>query len=158
RGHGVSSGCNLARGTGPAAMPRHSAGSMPPSGARQALVSQGEWPPAADVWCTSIVQDAPMVHHFGASMSRGLDRPLGRRAAPRIAASPGHAGEGPCPPPTRELYCAVHFAAKPLMSEEIPPVLHFQDLVLCLQRFWAGEGAVVAQPYDMPMGAGTFHP
>ncbi|HEX7062634.1 MAG TPA: glycine--tRNA ligase subunit alpha [Woeseiaceae bacterium] len=44
------------------------------------------------------------------------------------------------------------------MSEENPPVLHFQDLVLSLQRFWAGEGAVVAQPYDMPMGAGTFHP
>ena len=44
------------------------------------------------------------------------------------------------------------------MPEENPPVLHFQDLVLCLQQFWAGEGAVVAQPYDMPMGAGTFHP
>ncbi|HLT89530.1 MAG TPA: glycine--tRNA ligase subunit alpha [Woeseiaceae bacterium] len=44
------------------------------------------------------------------------------------------------------------------MPEENPPVRHFQDLVLALQRFWADEGAVVAQPYDMPMGAGTFHP
>lgn len=34
----------------------------------------------------------------------------------------------------------------------------FQDLVFALQRFWAAKGCVVAQPYDMEMGAGTFHP
>ncbi|MEJ2603915.1 MAG: glycine--tRNA ligase subunit alpha [Gammaproteobacteria bacterium] len=34
----------------------------------------------------------------------------------------------------------------------------FQDLVLRLQQFWAAEGCVVQQPYDMEMGAGTFHP
>ncbi len=33
----------------------------------------------------------------------------------------------------------------------------FQDLILALQHFWAGRGCVVLQPYDMPMGAGTFH-
>ncbi|GMW06150.1 MAG: glycine--tRNA ligase alpha subunit [Nevskiales bacterium] len=33
----------------------------------------------------------------------------------------------------------------------------FQDLILALQHFWAGKGCVVLQPYDMPMGAGTFH-
>ena len=33
----------------------------------------------------------------------------------------------------------------------------FQDLVLALQTHWAAHGCVVLQPYDMPMGAGTFH-
>lgn len=33
----------------------------------------------------------------------------------------------------------------------------FQDLVLALQHFWADRGCVIVQPYDMPMGAGTFH-
>ncbi|HEX9851430.1 MAG TPA: glycine--tRNA ligase subunit alpha [Woeseiaceae bacterium] len=35
---------------------------------------------------------------------------------------------------------------------------NFQELILCLQQFWAERGCVIAQPYDMPMGAGTFHP
>jgi len=34
----------------------------------------------------------------------------------------------------------------------------FQDLILALQRYWAGRGCVLMQPYDMEMGAGTFHP
>jgi glycyl-tRNA synthetase alpha chain len=34
----------------------------------------------------------------------------------------------------------------------------FQDLILALQRYWADKGCVILQPYDMPMGAGTFHP
>ena len=34
----------------------------------------------------------------------------------------------------------------------------FQDLILVLQQFWAERGCVIAQPYDMEMGAGTFHP
>lgn len=33
----------------------------------------------------------------------------------------------------------------------------FQDLILKLQAFWARQGCVVLQPYDMEMGAGTFH-
>ena len=36
--------------------------------------------------------------------------------------------------------------------------LSFQDLILNLQRYWADWGCVVLQPYDMEMGAGTFHP
>ena len=36
--------------------------------------------------------------------------------------------------------------------------LSFQDLVLTLQRFWAGRGCTILQPYDLEMGAGTFHP
>jgi glycyl-tRNA synthetase alpha chain len=33
----------------------------------------------------------------------------------------------------------------------------FQDLIFTLQRFWAERGCVILQPYDMEMGAGTFH-
>ncbi len=39
---------------------------------------------------------------------------------------------------------------------EVPE--NFQDLIGRLQDFWAGHGCVVLQPYDMAMGAGTFHP
>ena len=34
----------------------------------------------------------------------------------------------------------------------------FQDLILTLQDYWARQGCVILQPYDMEMGAGTFHP
>jgi glycyl-tRNA synthetase alpha chain len=33
----------------------------------------------------------------------------------------------------------------------------FQGLILTLQHFWAEQGCVILQPYDMPMGAGTSH-
>ena len=42
------------------------------------------------------------------------------------------------------------------MSHSQPSSL--QDLILVLQRFWAGRGCVLLQPYDMEVGAGTFHP
>jgi glycyl-tRNA synthetase alpha chain len=49
--------------------------------------------------------------------------------------------------------------AKPLMNKENPPTSStFQELVLRLQQYWAERGCVIAQPYDMSMGAGTFHP
>ena len=35
--------------------------------------------------------------------------------------------------------------------------MHFQDLILRLQAYWADQGCVVLQPYDMEVGAGTFH-
>ncbi|MEZ5757463.1 MAG: glycine--tRNA ligase subunit alpha [Emcibacteraceae bacterium] len=34
----------------------------------------------------------------------------------------------------------------------------FQNLILKLQHFWADQGCVILQPYDMEVGAGTFHP
>jgi len=34
----------------------------------------------------------------------------------------------------------------------------FQGLIFALQRYWAEQGCVLQQPYDMEMGAGTFHP
>ena len=34
----------------------------------------------------------------------------------------------------------------------------FQSIILNLQRYWADQGCVILQPYDMEVGAGTFHP
>ncbi len=34
----------------------------------------------------------------------------------------------------------------------------FQDLILTLQDYWANQGCVILQPYDLQMGAGTFNP
>ncbi|MBI2969565.1 MAG: glycine--tRNA ligase subunit alpha [Gammaproteobacteria bacterium] len=36
--------------------------------------------------------------------------------------------------------------------------VNFQELIFALNRFWAERGCVIQQPYDMEMGAGTFHP
>jgi len=35
---------------------------------------------------------------------------------------------------------------------------NFQTMILTLQKFWADHGCVLLQPYDMEVGAGTFHP
>jgi glycyl-tRNA synthetase alpha chain len=36
--------------------------------------------------------------------------------------------------------------------------LSFQNLILTLQQFWAEKGCTIVQPYDVEVGAGTFHP
>ena len=36
--------------------------------------------------------------------------------------------------------------------------ISFQDLILKLQKFWSENGCIISQPYDMEVGAGTFHP
>lgn len=38
------------------------------------------------------------------------------------------------------------------------PKNSFQDLILMLQDFWSSNDCVILQPYDMEVGAGTFHP
>ena len=35
--------------------------------------------------------------------------------------------------------------------------MNFQELILTLQRYWADQGCVILQPYDIEVGAGTFH-
>jgi len=40
----------------------------------------------------------------------------------------------------------------------VPQTSTFQDLILTLQSYWAKQGCLVLQPFDMEMGAGTFHP
>jgi len=37
------------------------------------------------------------------------------------------------------------------------PPRTFQDLIATLQNYWAARGCVILQPYDMEVGAGTFH-
>ena len=39
-----------------------------------------------------------------------------------------------------------------------PTPVNFQDTILNLQKFWGNYGCVILQPYDMEVGAGTFHP
>lgn len=36
--------------------------------------------------------------------------------------------------------------------------MYFQDVILSLHKFWARKGCVLVQPYDLEVGAGTFHP
>jgi glycyl-tRNA synthetase alpha chain len=38
-----------------------------------------------------------------------------------------------------------------------PRASSFQDLILTLHRYWSDQGCLILQPYDMEMGAGTFH-
>ncbi|WP_376098118.1 glycine--tRNA ligase subunit alpha [Roseomonas sp. CCTCC AB2023176] len=40
------------------------------------------------------------------------------------------------------------------MAEPLP----FQDMILALHAYWSRQGCAILQPYDMEMGAGTFHP
>ncbi|MDA0821160.1 MAG: glycine--tRNA ligase subunit alpha [Proteobacteria bacterium] len=44
------------------------------------------------------------------------------------------------------------------MATPQSPATSFQALVFNLQQFWSAEGCAIVQPYDMEMGAGTFHP
>ena len=43
-------------------------------------------------------------------------------------------------------------------AANLDPARSFQGLILTLQQYWAGQGCVILQPYDMEVGAGTFHP
>jgi glycyl-tRNA synthetase alpha chain len=44
------------------------------------------------------------------------------------------------------------------LPSRLRPERSFQGLILALQRYWAEQGCVILQPYDVEMGAGTFHP
>ncbi len=48
--------------------------------------------------------------------------------------------------------------AKTGASAKPNPKTCFQRLILTLQDYWAARGCVILQPYDMEVGAGTFHP
>ena len=43
-------------------------------------------------------------------------------------------------------------------QDNLDPSRSFQGLILALQQYWASWGCVLLQPYDMEVGAGTFHP
>ncbi len=44
------------------------------------------------------------------------------------------------------------------MASGLQPKRSFQDLILTLQQYWSEQGCAILQPYDMEVGAGTFHP
>ena len=37
-------------------------------------------------------------------------------------------------------------------------ILTFQELIFALERYWADQGCIIQQPYDLEVGAGTFNP
>ncbi len=43
-------------------------------------------------------------------------------------------------------------------NKKITSILSFQDTILNLQKYWSKKGCVILQPYDLEVGAGTFHP
>ena len=43
-------------------------------------------------------------------------------------------------------------------NKKNPKFQTFQDTIINLQKFWSKNGCVILQPYDMEVGAGTFHP
>ena len=43
-------------------------------------------------------------------------------------------------------------------GENLGAPLSFQRLILTLHDYWSEQGCVILQPYDLEMGAGTFHP
>ena len=46
----------------------------------------------------------------------------------------------------------------PKKTEKKNKALSFQNLIFNLQKFWDKQGCVILQPYDLEVGAGTFHP
>ena len=47
---------------------------------------------------------------------------------------------------------------KIIKSKKKLNIVTFQDSIMNLQKFWSKNGCVILQPYDMEVGAGTFHP
>ena len=45
-----------------------------------------------------------------------------------------------------------------MASKNKTKIQTFQDTIFTLQKFWANHGCVILQPYDLEVGAGTFHP
>ncbi len=43
-------------------------------------------------------------------------------------------------------------------TKNLKSFISFQDTILNLQKYWSKKGCVILQPYDLEVGAGTFHP
>jgi glycyl-tRNA synthetase alpha chain len=91
---------------------------------------------------TSLVHKQNNVRLFGAGRRRL--HPLGRGAHFSI-----------CSSAAKERYTCCRITT--LKLADTLKTVTFQQLILALQHYWADQGCVVLQPYDMPMGAGTFH-
>lgn len=86
----------------------------------------------------------------------------GRERARRQPSLPNTAGQPYEPmrsPPAFSYTLRLFVAAERVffVSQSKPTARTFQDLILALQQYWAEQGCVVLQPYDMEVGAGTFH-
>ncbi|MBU0724081.1 MAG: glycine--tRNA ligase subunit alpha [Alphaproteobacteria bacterium] len=46
----------------------------------------------------------------------------------------------------------------PTTPKPVNSATSFQNIILTLQQYWAAQGCVILQPYDLEVGAGTFHP
>jgi glycyl-tRNA synthetase alpha chain len=69
-----------------------------------------------------------------------------------LAAKPGRTA-----PSARRYTHPLCQTSEPSMAKANPPPSTFQGLIFALQTYWSDQGCVVLQPYDMEMGAGTFH-
>ena len=86
--------------------------------------------------------------------------------------APGHPARFPCrvarmaclPPSQRQVLRRLPFRP-PVNASKMTcyffavsgNMLTFQEIVLRLQNYWNAQGCALLQPYDMEMGAGTFH-
>ena len=43
-------------------------------------------------------------------------------------------------------------------KKQKPKFQTFQETIFNLQKFWSKQGCIILQPYDIEVGAGTFHP
>ena len=44
------------------------------------------------------------------------------------------------------------------MKKKIKKIITFENIISKLQQYWSKKGCLILQPYDMEVGAGTFHP
>jgi len=61
----------------------------------------------------------------------------------------------------RQVYCVAYqgeVALPDTTTDRTPDTSTFQGLIMALQDYWAAHGCALLQPYDMEVGAGTFHP
>jgi glycyl-tRNA synthetase alpha chain len=59
---------------------------------------------------------------------------------------------------TQTTIAATERASSKAANPALNPRGSFQDMILVLQQYWAAQGCAILQPYDMEVGAGTFHP
>src|SRR6185312_15534385 len=76
---------------------------------------------------------------------------FGCMARPGLRLKPGTPGVGVA------ILASFAFLEHPMAHALPAPPRTFQDLIFALQKYWSERGCIVLQPYDMEMGAGTFH-
>src|SRR5882724_7063248 len=78
--------------------------------------------------------------------------PCQRGSRGRLRQAPGQRAPGVA------ILAAVVACPRDMMAKARPPSPStFQDLIFALQKYWSEQGCIILQPYDMEMGAGTFH-